>query len=60
MARPKKTVEAPTVTDEWNRGAYSVTKPDDKYVVRYSGNVVYATASKEDVEKYLDLVCGKA
>ena len=56
MARKPKEEQA----EEWSRGAYTVTKPNDKYVIRCGGNVVYAASSKEDVEKYLDLIDKRA
>lgn len=56
MARPRKTTEVQSNNDEFIRGKYSVTKPNDKYVVRHGGNVVYATESLDEVHKYLELV----
>lgn len=43
-------------TDDFTRGAYTVTKPADKYVVRYGGNVVYVADTLDQVNKYLDVV----
>lgn len=55
MARPRKVVVEAEL-DNFTRGAYTVSKPLDKYVVRYGGNVVYAADTLEQVKKYLDLV----
>lgn len=55
MARPRK-VAVESKSDDFTRGAYTVSKPLDKYVVRHGGSVVYAADTLDQVNKYLDLV----
>lgn len=61
MARPRKIKQEDAVSelDDKQYGKYTLTKPHDHYVIKLGGNVVFASKSEDEANKYIELLTRK-